>query len=173
MPLRYAFSRVLWFLFLESFACLNCAVSSGQSGIDPAALLQSISQKYGAAKHYYIETQLSESWKSEHSSRWEESSQKAIVGADGRYRFEADGPHSSWVQVSNGATEWVYNAKTQEYAEKQTTAEGKPSRGCTRDSVCGVEKARRASVRQVAPGSFDSAPQGLFLRFICEALRSG
>jgi thiol-disulfide isomerase/thioredoxin/outer membrane lipoprotein-sorting protein len=127
MPMRYAFSRVLWFLFLESFACLNCAVSPRQSGIDPAALLQSISQKYGAAKHYHIETQLSESWKSEHSSRWEESSQKAIVGADGRYRFEADGPHYAWVQVSNGATEWVYNAKTQEYAERQTTANGKPS----------------------------------------------
>jgi thiol-disulfide isomerase/thioredoxin len=127
MSSRYAFSRVLWCLLLSSFASSNFTASSGQSGIDPVALLKNISQKYRGAKYYRIETQLSESWKSEHSGRWEESLQKAIVTTERRYRFEAEGPLYSWVQVSNGVTEWVYNATTKEYAEKQTTATGKPS----------------------------------------------
>ena len=128
MSSRHACSQVLWFLLVASLSCSNPMVSSGQTDVDPSALLERISQKYRDARFYHLEAHSSESWKSKNSSSWEESFQKAIVTGERRYRFEAEGPHYSWVQVSNGATEWVYNATTKEYAEKQTTVDGKPSK---------------------------------------------
>jgi thiol-disulfide isomerase/thioredoxin len=124
---RCTFSQVLRFVLLAFFLCSSSEVSSGQSVIDPAALLQNVSQKYMEAKYYHIEAQLSEKWNGKHSSRWEESFRTAIVSASGRYRFQADGPRYSWVQASNGAKEWVYNATTKEYIEKQATDNGRPS----------------------------------------------
>lgn len=106
---------------------LLATAAIGQQAPDPASLLQLISRHYSQAKHYHIEGLLSEDLRSELSGNWSNSTQTAIVAEDGQYRFEVRGPHYSWVQISNGRTEWIYNATTQEYVQKNTSKGQKPS----------------------------------------------
>lgn len=40
---------------------------------------------------------------------------------------EVRGPHYSWMQISNGRTERIYDATTQEYAQKNTSKGQKPT----------------------------------------------
>jgi thiol-disulfide isomerase/thioredoxin len=99
----------------------------GQQAPDPASLLQLISRNYSQAKYYHIESLLSEDFRGELSGNWSNSTQAAIVAEGGQYRFEVRGPHTSWVQIADGTTEWIYNATTQEYVQKKTSKGQKPS----------------------------------------------
>ena len=55
------------------------------------------------------------------------SFQSAVVGQPGHYRFEARGPHYSWLQVSDGTSEWFYNAVSHEYLRRSTPADQQPT----------------------------------------------
>lgn len=112
---------------LPLLVTLLATTAIGQQDPDAASLLQLISRGYSQAKQYHIEARLSEDLRSELSGDWTNSTQAAIVAENGQYRFEVRGPHYSWVQISNGRTEWIYDATTQEYAQKNTSKGQKPS----------------------------------------------
>ncbi len=108
-------------------AALFATVAYGQQEPGPVALLQAARRNYSQTSQYHFEVRRSEDFKGELSGNWSDSFQIAIVGSDGRYRFEARGPHYSWVQISNGKTEWLYNALSKEYVRKRAPGGGQPS----------------------------------------------
>jgi thiol-disulfide isomerase/thioredoxin/outer membrane lipoprotein-sorting protein len=108
-------------------AILVPGVANGQQDPEPSSLLSVIEHNYSQSTHYHIEARLSEGMRGELFGKWSNSFQSAVLTQGGRYRFEARGPHYSWLQVSNGKTEWIYDATTQEYVQKQTLVNQKPS----------------------------------------------
>jgi thiol-disulfide isomerase/thioredoxin len=121
----FRFTRIQ--LKLVLLAIFLTGDAHGQEQPDAASLLKAASHNYSQAKQYHIEVRLSEESKSDLSGNWSNSFQTAIVGPDGRYRFEARGAGNSWLQVSNGTNEWIYNATTQEYVQKHPSTDRKPS----------------------------------------------
>lgn len=111
-------------IFLTVFAV---AVANAQRNTDSDSLLEIVARNYSQARHYHIEAHLSEDTRSELSGHWSNSFQTAIVAPDGRYRFEARGPRYSWLQVSNGKIEWLYDATSQEYMRREISASKKPT----------------------------------------------
>jgi thiol-disulfide isomerase/thioredoxin len=103
------------------------ALANAQRDIAPDSLLEIVGRNYSQVKYYRIEARLSEDWKGELSGNWSNSFQTAIVAQDGRYRFEARGPRYSWLQISNGRTEWIYNAATAQYVSMRTSPSQPPS----------------------------------------------
>lgn len=103
------------------------ALASAQRDPDPNSLLQIVGRKYSQVRYYHIEVRLSEDRKGELSGNWSNSFQTAIVAPDGRYRFEARGARYSWLQISNGTTEWIYNATTAQYARMRISPSETPS----------------------------------------------
>lgn len=106
---------------------LLAVVAHAQQRLDAASLLRTVSERYREAKQYHIEAEMTDSQTSALSGDWQKSFQTAIVAGDGKYRFEARGSAFSWLQISNGQREWTYNAKTDEYTEKRTASDKKPS----------------------------------------------
>jgi thiol-disulfide isomerase/thioredoxin len=109
--------------FLTAFLA---ALANGRQEPDPVALLQDVTRLYSQAKQYHVEVHLSEDFKGELSGNWTNSFQTAIVAPGGRYRFEARGPHYSWVQISDGKTESIYNAISKEYVQKHAASSHQP-----------------------------------------------
>ena len=103
------------------------ALANAQQDTSPESLLQIVGHNYSQVRHYHIDVRLSEDLKSELSGSWSNSLQTAIVAPSGRYRFEARGPRYSWLQISNGTTEWIYNAATAQYVRMHTSSSQLPS----------------------------------------------
>src|SRR5580698_5759135 len=103
------------------------ALANAQQDTNPESLLQTVERNYSQVQQYHIDMRLSEDFKGELSGNWSNSFQTAIVAANGRYRFEARGPRYSWLQISNGTTEWIYNAATAQYVRMQTSPSQPPS----------------------------------------------
>ncbi len=93
---------------------------------EPTSLLQAAKLAYSEARSYRIEVERSENFTGELSGNWCHSFQIGIVAKGGRYRFEAVGPEYSWIQVSNGKFEWIYDAETERYLQRRTPADHKP-----------------------------------------------
>jgi len=103
------------------------ALAHAQQDTSPESLLRTVGRNYSQVRYYHIEVRLSEDFKSELSGNWSNSFQTAIVAPNGQYRFEARGPRYSWLQISDGTTEWIYNAATAQYMRMHTSPSQVPS----------------------------------------------
>jgi thiol-disulfide isomerase/thioredoxin len=101
--------------------------AGAQTKSNVAALLNSIHQTYVSAAIYRLEVTVYRDMSGSDSGNWSSSFQSAVVGQPGHYRFEARGPHYSWLQVSDGTSEWFYNAVSHEYLRRSTPADQQPT----------------------------------------------
>jgi outer membrane lipoprotein-sorting protein len=98
-----------------------------QTTPDATALLSSVRRTYSSAVHYRLEVHAYRDMVGVDSGNWSNSFQSAAVEQQGRYKFEARGPSYSWLQVSDGTTEWVYNPVSHEYLRQSVPADKQPS----------------------------------------------
>src|SRR4051812_5857 len=107
-----------------SFIATGAAQSASP---DPAELLKVVRHLYSDSKYYHIEADISSEMRAERAGNWSKTSQSATIEPGGRYRFEVNGPNITWLQVSDGITEWIYRPRTQEYIQRNTPADRNPS----------------------------------------------
>jgi thiol-disulfide isomerase/thioredoxin/outer membrane lipoprotein-sorting protein len=103
------------------------AAQSAPPSPDPAELLKLVRHIYSDAKYYHIEADVSSEMRSDRAGNWSNTSQNATIEPGGRYRFEVNGPNITWLQVSDGTTEWIYRPRTQEYVQQNTPPDRNPS----------------------------------------------
>jgi thiol-disulfide isomerase/thioredoxin/outer membrane lipoprotein-sorting protein len=90
-----------------------------QEFTDPMALLQAVAKNYGSgAETFRLESTSDFETSSDLNRQWSRTYGTAIKGAGTQYRIEVRTGFGSLLQVSDGATEWVYQAEANSYVKR-------------------------------------------------------
>jgi thiol-disulfide isomerase/thioredoxin len=121
-------------------AVLLIPVAAAEFHPDALTLLREVCKQYEDAKSYHIEALAEHTSTSEFERNWFKDSLKAVIGSQGRYRFEVRSAMSTVVVVSDGKTVWRYHPHEHLYTA------GSASSGTadenTRMAELGIERAK-------------------------------
>lgn len=94
--------------------------------IDPVSLLGEVARNYARAKTYHIEATQERIASNSRFYQWEKEDLTAIQGTKNRFRFEIKTGMTggSWLQVSDGRTEWFYAQRWHRYIERPASPDG-------------------------------------------------
>lgn len=93
------------------------SVNAKDSSPDPLTLLNNVSDRYVRATSYHIEAIKEQTMTNGLQRNWQKLILTAIVGPNGRYRYEARSGHGSAVLVSDGRTNWDYHVDEHLYTQ--------------------------------------------------------
>jgi len=86
---------------------------------DPMALLQAVAENYAdGADSFRLESIVDSEHSSELSHRWDRTYRTAIKGPGNLYRIEVRTEFGSYLQVSDGVSEWVYQTERNSYVKR-------------------------------------------------------
>jgi len=107
-------------------AIFAASTLSAQSSTPPNALpiLQQVSKRYADAKSYHIEATEERTNSNELEHSWYRTIFSAAETPGNRYLFGARSSTGSFLFVSDGKTEWVYEVEAHSYAQKPMSPEG-------------------------------------------------
>jgi thiol-disulfide isomerase/thioredoxin len=121
-------------------AVLLIPVAAAEFHPDALTLLRDVCKQYEDAESYHIEALAEHTSTSEFERNWFKDSLKAVIGSQGRYRFEVRSAMSTVVVVSDGKTVWRYHPHEHLYTA------GSASSGTadenTRMAELGIERAK-------------------------------
>ncbi|HET9406533.1 MAG TPA: redoxin family protein [Candidatus Sulfotelmatobacter sp.] len=100
------------------------APASGSPSPEALVLLQQAGKKYADAKSYRIEEVEEEESRTELSREWHRTLSKAMQESGNRYHYESRSSNGSRMRVSDGKTEWVYDAEDNSYTQHPASADG-------------------------------------------------
>ncbi|HEY2860270.1 MAG TPA: redoxin domain-containing protein [Terracidiphilus sp.] len=110
------------FLTVVLIACASSAFPQQTSGVsftDPMALLQAVAKNYaGAADMFRLETITDTVSTSDLRHEWNRVYRRAIKGPGSLYRIEVRTNFGSYIQVSDGENEWLYQVETNAYVKR-------------------------------------------------------
>ena len=107
-------------------AIFAASILSAQSSTPPNALpiLQQVSKRYADAKSYHIEATEERTNSNELEHSWHKTILSAAETPGNRYLFGARSSTGSFLFVSDGKTEWVYEVEAHSYTQKSMSPEG-------------------------------------------------
>ena len=92
---------------------------------DPVALLNEVAQNYARAKTYHIEEIEETVRMNPQYHDWEKTYLTAIQGTGNRFRFQIKTrTETTWLQISDGKTEWLYAGPLDRYMEQPASPDG-------------------------------------------------
>jgi thiol-disulfide isomerase/thioredoxin len=121
-------------------AVLLIPVAAAKFHPDALTLLGDVCKQYQDATSYHIETLAEHTSTSEFERNWLKVNLKAVVGSQGRYRFEVRSAMSTMVVVSDGKTVWRYHPYEHLYTADSVSS-GTASEN-TRMADLGIERAK-------------------------------
>ena len=104
--------------------CRSQASTSSSPSAEALSLLQQAGKKYAEAKSYRIEEVAEDESRTELSREWHKTLTKAMQEAGNRYHYESRSSNGSRTRVSDGKTEWVYDAEDNSYTQHPASADG-------------------------------------------------
>lgn len=92
---------------------------------DPVVLLQAVAKTYAADSSTFRMEAIEESFlMNEFQRDWRKTYHSAIKGPGKQYRIETKSPFGSYIQVSDGETEWVSQIEEKVYVKRPASADG-------------------------------------------------
>lgn len=93
---------------------------------NPVTLLNEVAQNYARAKTYHIEATQERVTTNSRFYEWDKTDLVAIQGTKGRFRFEMKigATGGSWLQISDGRTEWFYAKHWNRYIQRAASPDG-------------------------------------------------
>jgi thiol-disulfide isomerase/thioredoxin len=100
------------------------AVEQSEKSYEASSFLNEVFESYSHASSYHIEAIEEMQIKGDYNRGWSKSMRTSIVANGSQYHFEANGELGSWVQISDGKTEWIYSAPLGQYIQQPTPGTG-------------------------------------------------
>jgi len=89
----------------------------GPSHPDALKLLSNTTKRCLDASSYRVEAVQEHTWSNDFQRNWEKELLVAVVGPDGKYRYEATSGAGGTILVSDGKTHWNYHTLARAYSK--------------------------------------------------------
>jgi thiol-disulfide isomerase/thioredoxin len=115
--------RILVFAALASTLAYGQTPSPTSLASSSLDLLNRVAQRYKEAKSYYIESVEERTSTSEYRRDWVKTFLVAAESPENHYRYEGRSGFSNALQVSDGATIWIYHGNEHRYTAKPQSSD--------------------------------------------------
>lgn len=118
---------VMFALIIGPMLCAQVesnSVESAPPGSDALPFITDIFGRYANATTYHVEYTEESQLKGEYMRNWFKTTIIAIVGPKNQYRFQYRGESGEALQLSDGATEWLYSPSLNQYTQQRTPTDG-------------------------------------------------